>query len=275
MDLAEFKSTQRRIWSAGDYRQVGRTLVSAAERLVAAAGVSAGDRVLDVGTGSGSVAVFAAREGASVVGIDITDTCFDEAHRRAEEAGVTIDLELGDAEDLRFPDASFDLVLSSFAVIFAPRHDVAAAELARVCRPGGTIAITAWPQEGASSSMFAPLMARLPPPPEFVMSSRLWGDAEYVRRRFATHGVEFTFETPSITVEADSAAALEDHLFTNSGPFIAARTALEEMGVWPEVRLELRAAIAAANLADGDSYRTTWDYLLAMGRKQGHAPVTG
>lgn len=269
MDLAEFKETQRRIWSAGDYRPVGLTLVSAAERLVAAAGVGAGDRVLDVGTGSGSAAVFAAREGASVVGIDITDACFDEARRRAAEAGVTIDLELGDAEDLRFPDASFDLVLSSFAAIFAPRHDVAAAELARVCSPGGTVAFTAWPPEGAGSSMFAPLMARLPPPPEFVMSSRLWGDADYVRRRFAPHGVEFTFEHPSISLEFDSAAALEDHVFANSGPFIAARAALEKMGVWPEVQPELHAAIEAANLADaGDSYRTTWDYLLAVGRKQ-------
>ena len=129
MELEEFKEMQRQMWAAGDYRPLGRLIEPAAQILVREVGVQAGQRVLDVGTGSGSVAVAAALAGAEVVGVDITDAWFDEARSRASVAGVELDLRLGDAEALPVEDGSFDVVLSSFAAIFAPLHDLVASEL--------------------------------------------------------------------------------------------------------------------------------------------------
>ena len=201
MDLNELKAQQRTTWETGDYRPIGRLLDPAAQTLVNRARVTAGQRVLDVGTGSGSVAVAAARAGASVVGVDITDRWFDEARRRADAAGVDIELMIGDAEDLPADPASFDVVLSSFAAIFAPRHEVVAAELTRVCRRGGTIGMTAWPPDGANWKLFSTLSDALPSPPAFVMDPGHWGEAEYVRRLFSRHGASAVLERPSFVMQ--------------------------------------------------------------------------
>ncbi len=145
MNLDEFKAVQRQVWAESDYPPVGRLLEPGARQLVDAVGVTDGQRMLDVATGSGSVAALAGQAGAPVVDIDIIDAWFDEARARASMTGVDLDLRLGDAEDLPVDDESFDVVLSSFGAIFAPRHDAVASELVRVCRPGGVIALTAWP----------------------------------------------------------------------------------------------------------------------------------
>ncbi len=162
MELEEFKEIQRQMWEEGDYRPVGRLIEPAAQILVQEAGVRAGQRVLDVGTGSGSVAVAAALAGAEVVGVDITDAWFDEAHGRANAVGVKLDLRLGDAEALPVDNGSFDVVLSSFAAIFAPRHDLVASEFVRVCRDGGVFGITAWTPDGANNTVFSTLVESLP-----------------------------------------------------------------------------------------------------------------
>lgn len=125
-DLGDFKQAQRLSWGRGDYVPVGRVLEPAA-RIVDAADVRPGQRVLDVGTGSGSVAVAAAKAGGITVGVDITDAWFEEAHRLAAKAGVEVELRIGDAEDLPVEDGSFDAVLSNFGTIMAPRHGVVAA----------------------------------------------------------------------------------------------------------------------------------------------------
>lgn len=264
MDLRDFKARQRTMWEAGDYRPVGRLLDPVAQTLVRRAGVTAGQRVLDVGTGSGSVAVAAARAGASVIGVDITDRWFDEARRRAEVADVDIELLVGDAEDLPADPASFDVVLSSFAAIFAPRHDVVAAELTRVCRRGGTIGMTAWPPDGANWKLFSTLSQALPSPPAFVMPPGRWGEAEYVRQLFAPHGVDVAFERPSFVVRFDSVDAFESFVFDNSGGYISARDALRQAGRWEQTYANLRRAVQEANEADDGSYRVTWDYLLII-----------
>ena len=269
MELEEFKETQRRLWEEGDYRPVGRLIEPAAQILVRETGVRAGQRVLDVGTGSGSVAVAAALAGAEVVGVDITDAWFDEAHDRASAVGVKLDLGLGDAEALPVEDGSFDVVLSSFAAIFAPRHDLVASELVRACRGGGVFGITAWTPDGASNAVFSPLVDFVPAPPEFVSPSILWGDPDHVRALFASHDVALRFERPQFTVTFSSVEAFESFTFENSGAMIAARRALEAMGRWNDAHAAMREAMDQTNEANDGSYRVAWDFLLTVGTKAG------
>lgn len=269
MDLTEFKARQRTTWETGDYRPIGRLLDPAAQTLVHRAGVTAGQRVLDVGTGSGSVAVAAARAGASVVGVDITDRWFDEAQRRADAADVDIELMVGDAENLPADTASFDVVLSSFAAIFAPRHDAVAAELTRVCRRGGTIGMTAWPPDGANWKLFSTLSEALPSPPAFVMPPGHWGEPDYVRRLFSRHRASVVFERPSFVVRFDSVDAFESFVFDNSGGYISARHALRQAGRWEQTYASLHRAVEEANEARDGTYRVTWDYLLIIAAMPG------
>lgn len=267
MQIGEFKDRQRQAWAEGDYRPVGQLIEPAARLLVERARVDAGQRVLDVATGSGNVAITAARTGAEVLGVDIVDAWFDHARRYAREAGVAVDLQVGDAEDLPVEDASFDVVLSSFGMIFAPRHEVVAGELARACRPGGTIAFTAWTVGSRNDDVFSAIAGHLPAPPEFVTPAIRWGDEEHVREVFARHPVTFGFERPTFPVSFASVDVFESFVLTNSGPFIAARRALEGLGRWQDARLAMRQAMEDANEADDGRYRATWEFLLAVGTK--------
>lgn len=267
MDLAAFKQGQRQAWEEGDYRPVGRMLEPAARVLVDRAGVGPGQRVLDVATGSGTVAILAAQAGAEVVGVDITDAWFDEARRQAADAGVDVAFAHGDAENLPVEDGSFDAVLSGFGAIFAPRHDVVASELARVCRPGGTVAFTAWTPGGANDWIFSAIAEAMPEPPEFAAPGISWGEPDYVRERFSGRGVTFAFERPTLPVEFASPRAFESFIFENSGPVIAARRALEARDRWQAVNATIREAIDASNEAHDGTYRVTWEFLLALGSK--------
>src|SRR6478609_872549 len=134
---------QRRIWAAGDYSVVARQFLPMSVETVEAVGVRAGDRVLDVGTGNGNAAIEAARRGATVTGIDLTPEQVDLARKRCADEGLDVDLRVGNAEALDVPDASYDVVLSVLGVIFAPDHARALGEMARACRPRGTVAMTA------------------------------------------------------------------------------------------------------------------------------------
>lgn len=267
MDLGQFKHAQRQAWEQGDYRQVAGRLEPAARLLVREADVQPGQRVLDVATGSGSVAIAAAQQGAQVLGVDHTAAWFDDARRRARDAGVDVSWQLGDAEKLPVEAGSFDAVLSGFGMIFAPRHDVVAGEVARACRPGGTVAFTAWAPDSPSAEMFTTLADYLPEPPVFVRPFIRWGDPDHVRTLFATHGVSFRFRTDTLTWEFPSDDAVETWLLTNSGPFIAARRTLSELGRWEDARAALREAIAEANEATDGTSRVTLGYLIAVGAR--------
>jgi len=267
MEIEDFKAMQRRVWEMGDYPPVGQLIEPGARILVERAGVKDGQRLLDVGSGSGSVAVAAAATGAEVIGIDITDAWFGEAYRRANAAGVSIDLRLGDAEKIPFDDASFDVVLSSFAAIFAPRHELVASELVRVCRPGGTIGMTAWTPEGKNNAVVSTLGKHLPPGPEYAAPSIQWGNPDHVRDLFAPHAVALEFDRPTFPLEFESADAFEAFAFENSGGFIQARKALESMGRWEETHAAMTQALDRTNEADDGSYRVTWDFLLVLASK--------
>ena len=204
LDVEGFKRGQRTLWSAGDYPDIARYIESAAEHLVSAAGVGPGQDVLDVATGSGNVAIPCAKRGANVTGLDLTPELFDAARRRAREADVECEWIEGDAEELPFADDSFDRVLSAFGAMFAPRHERAAAELVRVTRPGGTIAVAAWTPEGGNGVMFKTVASHMPPPPPELKPPTMWGNEEYMRDLLGPHGVDLEFERGHVVFEAES-----------------------------------------------------------------------
>ena len=140
-DFAAVKSRQQTVWASGDFSVVASRIVFQAEHLCETADIQAGWRVLDVATGSGNAAIAAARRGCETVGVDYVPALLERGRIRAEAEHLDVQFVEGDAEDLHFPDASFDAVLSIYGVMFAPDHHRAAAELARVCRPGGRIAL--------------------------------------------------------------------------------------------------------------------------------------
>jgi SAM-dependent methyltransferase len=186
-NLETVKARQKATWESGDFGQIARTIENIAEEFMARQPLQAGSRVLDVACGTGNLAIVAARHGCVVSGIDIASNLVAQARTRAAALGLRIDFEEGDAEALPFVGCHFDLVVSTFGVMFAPRPAVAAAELLRVTKPGGQIALANWTREGFLGRMFDVFKAHLPPPPTGVPSPMGWGDEETVRTRLG-HG---------------------------------------------------------------------------------------
>jgi ubiquinone/menaquinone biosynthesis C-methylase UbiE len=176
-DLAAIKAKQRSTWSAGDYSVIGSTLQIVGETLCEAAEVSAGDHVLDVACGNGNAALAAARRFAVVTGVDYVPALLDRARGRGAADGLALELREGDAEALPFEDATFDVVLSTFGVMFTPDQQRAAAELARVCRSGGRIGLASWTPEGFIGRVFK-VIGKHVPPPAGVRPPSQWGTEE-------------------------------------------------------------------------------------------------
>lgn len=182
-NLDTIKANQKTTWESGDFGRVARLIEDAAEEFMARQSLHCGVRVLDVACGTGNLALIAARRGCQVSGIDIASNLVTQARARAAEAGLKVDYQEGDAEALPFPNESFDLTVSMFGVMFTPQPAVAAAELWRVTKPGGQIALANWTPEGFIGKMFNVFKAHLPPPPAGVASPMLWGDADSVQLR--------------------------------------------------------------------------------------------
>lgn len=257
--LAEMKQHTRAAWAAGDFPAVARTLLwEVGQRLVQRIGIGAGEDVLDVACGTGNAAIRAAAAGGRVVGVDLTPELFTAGRREAAAAGVDIEWVEGDAEALPFPDGSFDVVLSTFGCMFAPRHQVAAAELARVLRPGGRLGVCAWTPEGVQGDFFRTLGGYLPPAPSFVQPPLLWGTEQHVREIFAGTGVRLEFERDAVPEVFASAAEEIEFATSKFGPLIMLRPKLEAEGTWPDL-LDKLAAIHDRHLPG--------EYLVTVGRK--------
>jgi SAM-dependent methyltransferase len=266
LDVAAFKQTQRRIWSSGDYPDIARMIESAAEHLVRAADVQPGHDVLDVATGSGNVALLAAQQGANVTGLDITPELFEAARSRAAEAGVEIEWIEGDAEELPYEDNSFDRALSAFGTMFAPRQERAAAELVRVTKPGGVVAVAAWTPDGTNGQMFRTVASHMPPPPPELKPPSLWGDEEHIRSLFEPLGVELEFERGQVDFADDSVEKWLVYGEEKLGPMVMARAALEPQGKWEALRADLAALYERENKATDGSFRVEPEYLVTIAR---------
>jgi ubiquinone/menaquinone biosynthesis C-methylase UbiE len=183
-DFTLLKQMQALAWSAGSFEDIAESIHDVHVALVEALKPEPGDRWLDVGSGAGNLAELAAGAGARVTGIDLSPRLVEVARARAEAGGYDIAYRVGDAEELDVGDASFDKVTSSFAMIFAPDHDAAARELARVTRPGGRLAFSAWTPESTVGDMLRAFAAFQPPPPPGAGTPLAWGREEYVQERF-------------------------------------------------------------------------------------------
>jgi SAM-dependent methyltransferase len=265
--IAALKDIHRATWAAGDYASVAEHIDDVPPtHLLAAVGINPGDEVLDVATGTGNVALKAART-AKVTGLDLVPELLDVARDRADRAGVELELVVGDAEDLPFAGASFDKVLSVFGIQFAPRHALVAAELVRVCRPGGSIGLVNWTPEGLIGRMFKIMGKYLPAPPDFASPPPKWGDEEHVRELFAPYGLELSFERGMNTWSFPSVESYQTFFEERYGPTLKAQERLTAEGTWEQCRAELRELYESMNEATDGTLRIDAEYLVVVGRR--------
>lgn len=252
--LRQLREEARATWSAGDYDAVADGIWEVGGAVVDRVGIRPGDEVLDVACGTGNAAIRAAQAGGSVTGLDITPELFVAARRRASDAGVEVRWMEGDAEALPFQAGCFDVVVSTFGIMFAPRHQVAATELARVLRPGGRIGLAAWTTGGSAGLLFRALESHLPPPPPIASPPTLWGVEAHVEALLAGSGIEPEFDRRRLTPNpnVDRAAAVEFYL-RSFGPLVRARELLEPEGRWEALAADVRPAIESM-LADPPEY---------------------
>jgi SAM-dependent methyltransferase len=202
-DYNAIKGQQQQTWATGDYAMVGTTLVIISERLCEAIDLRAGQRVLDVATGHGNTALAAARRFCDVTGLDYVPELLVRGRERAAAERLPVSFQEGDAEELPYPDASFDVVLSTLGVMFAPDHEQTARELERVCRPGGEIGLANWTPDGFIGELFRTIGRHIPPKVKLAPPT-LWGTEGHLRDLFGNQisGLQatlhdFTFCYPS------------------------------------------------------------------------------
>ena len=190
-DYQAIKFKQQAAWGSGDYGKIGITLQITGEQLCEAMDIRPGSRVLDVAAGNGNASLAAARRFCNVVSTDYVDTLLQQGKTRASAEGMPITFKQADAENLPFEDGSFDYVMSTFGVMFAPDQSTSAAELARVCRPGGRIGMANWTPGGFIGQLFKTIGQHVPPP-SGVSSPALWGTTEFLSRHFpeSRHHIE-------------------------------------------------------------------------------------
>ena len=254
--IQQIKESMRSTWMAGDFGVVAKTISGAAESFVARLGIVSGMRVLDVGCGTGNVAIPFARQGAVVTGVDIASNLLIQARERATAEGLEATFDEGDAEQLPYADASFDVVVSMFGAMFAPRPELVVSELARVLRPGGTLAMANWNPDSFSGKMFKVGGRHVPPPPG-IAPPVLWGDEVVVRERLAPCFVDI--RTGLIPVDFDlplRPAEVVVFFRTYFGPTQVAFRRLDEAGQ-ASLAADLEALWAGANVAADPANHTS------------------
>lgn len=266
MDAA--RQRNRAVWEAGDWNAIAPNIAGVGPRLLDRIGdVGPGVRLLDVGTGNGgTVAIPAAQRGAEVTGVDVTDAWFAAGRRGAEDAGIAVDWVVGDAVELPFADGAFDVVTSTFGHMFAPDQHAAAAELVRVCRPGGTIGLCCWTPEGNNGRLFVSLASLMPPPPEGFRPPVMWGSEQPVRELLEPLGVELQMRRTAVTMKAESPEAQAKLYESSLGPVVAARAALGEER-WATAREGMLELLTEVNERDDGTMCADYEYLETIGRR--------
>ena len=263
VDLAAVKSKQQATWSSGDYAVIGTTLQITGEQLCEAIDVAAGERVLDVAAGNGNASLAAARRGATVTATDYVGALLEGTAARAAAEGLAIKTQEADAEDLPCHDGKWDVVLSTFGVMFTPNPERSSSELLRVTRDGGRIGLTAWTPTGFIGQMFK-IVGGYVPPPAGVRSPLEWGTEARLNELFAGHRVETTVR--QFVFRYLSAQHFVDTFRTYYGPTHKAFGALDDDRAAAFER-DLIALAEANNTATNGTLRVPSDYLEIIIRK--------
>ena len=260
------KAKHAAMWASGNYPAVADDIVGSLGRvLVEHVDVQRGQRVLDVAAGTGTSAIPAARRGAAVTATDLTPELLDVGRASSDAEGLDLTWERADAEALPYGDGSYDVVLSTIGVMFAPHHQQAADELVRVARPGGTIGVLSWTPEGFIGQLFATMKPYAPPPPPGASPAPWWGRADHVRELFGDRVAELVARQRTLPVDrfADG-RAFRDYFKANYGPTIAVYRSLAGDSS--------RVAALDDDLASlGDRFlhggAMEWEYLLVTARR--------
>lgn len=267
-DIDVLKSRLKATWMAGDFGLIAKSYETGAAEFVRRLGLLPGKKVLDVACGTGNLSVPAARTGAVVTGVDIVTNLLEQARTRAAAEGLTVQFDEGDAEKLPYPDASFDAVISMFGVMFAPRPELAAAELVRVCRPGGTIALANWTPSGFVGQMFKTIAGHVPSPAG-MPSPIQWGDEAKVRERLGSGCSDLRVTPRMITFEFPiSPAAVVEFWRVYYGPTNRAFEVLaNDQTKQVALRTDLEKLWSSQNRATDGATRVESEYLEVIAQK--------
>ncbi len=257
-DYSAIKAKQNAAWASGDYAKIGVTLQVVGETLAERLNLAPDATVLDVAAGNGNATLAFARRWARVTSTDYVDSLLAKGRERARAEGLNVRFQLADAEDLPFEDASFDAVVSTFGVMFTPDHDQAAAELMRVCRPGGTIGLANWTPDGFIGQMFKTLGGHVAPPAGVASPAR-WGDRDWIGQTFAGRAKEVTVAMRDFVFRYRSPDHFVQFFRTYYGPLHKAFLALDEEDGQALDR-DLKATIARFNTATDGTMRVPGEY---------------
>ena len=268
-DFGQLKSRLKTTWMAGDYDLFSRFMEKDAEQFFQRLGVTSGTRLLDVGCGAGQLALISARAGAQVTGCDIATNWLQKGRARAAAEGLEVTFEEGDAEALPYEDAQFDAVVSLIGAMFAPRPELVAAELTRVCRPGGMIAMANWTPGGFVGQMFKTIARHIAP--SGMPAPVLWGDETTVRERLreGIADLKFTLRVYHFDYPFPPDAVV-DFFRNNYGPMSRAFASLDEKGQL-QLRSELVSLWSAYNKAMDGSTSVEAEYLEVIATRGGAA----
>lgn len=268
-DLA-LKARHRAMWALGDYPTVAAEIIPGlGATLVEACGIKPGLRVLDVAAGSGNAAIPAARAGADVVASDLTPELLEAGRETASRLGLTLEWREADAEALPFADGEFDVVLSCVGVMFAPRHQLCADELLRVCRLGGTIGLISWTPEGFIGEMFATMKPFSPPPPPGAQPPPQWGSEDHLLRLLGDRVEAVTTCRQAVTVDRfTTPEQFRDYFKSCYGPTVAAYRAIgDDPNRTAALDREL-AELARRHDRGDEATVMDWEFLMATARKR-------
>ncbi|HZU47217.1 MAG TPA: methyltransferase domain-containing protein [Mycobacterium sp.] len=259
-------TTHRAVWAMGDYALMAEeVMVPLGPLLVAATGMGPGDRVLDIAAGSGNVSIPAAKVGANVVASDLTPELLHRAQTRAAEQDLSIECREANAEALPFADGEFDRVVSAIGVMFAPRHQRAANELVRVCRPGGKIGLISWTPDGFFGQMLATIRPYRPTLDPTVPPAALWGREDYVAGLLGQRVAEISSRRGMLTVDRfGSAEAVHMYFKHHYGPTINAYHNIADNPVLVESLDSQLVELARRHMSNGVMQ---WEYLLVVASK--------
>jgi ubiquinone/menaquinone biosynthesis C-methylase UbiE len=267
--LTPAQRTARDVWTSGNYPEVAERLIRGfGPVLVDELQIGPGQRVLDVACGAGTVAIPAALTGADVTGLDIAPALLEQGAANAWAADVDIEWVEGDAQAMPFEDGGFDIVTSAVGVMFCPSHEQAAAELLRVCRPGGTIGLINWTPEGLIGSMFGVLAPFMPPPAPGAKPGSLWGTEEHVSALFGDAIDEFYCERRTILFEGLAPDAFVDLMRASYGPVLRVFEQLDDWARADELDAELRRFARSLNQGVPGAPRLESEYMLTLARRR-------